>query len=110
MYTGFYLLITIGVLAGFLMRPLNMYVFGTAVSLMKYTDRKPLVILIMLSSMLSALAVTIATIYFSLKLAGFIPLTEHAPTFVVSFFVGGVLWVIYAKLFNRGCHIDLDQE
>jgi hypothetical protein len=56
---------------------------------------------------LSTLAVTFYTIYLSLKLSGFIMLTEHAPTFVVSFVGGGTLWVIYAKLFNRGCSIDL---
>ncbi|MGD8927213.1 MAG: hypothetical protein PVG20_10195, partial [Thioalkalispiraceae bacterium] len=100
----------IGVLAGFFMRPLNMFVFGKVVSLVKYTNSKPLVILLMFTSMLSALAVTIFTIYLSLELSGFIPLAEHTPTFVVSFFVGGTLWVIYARLFNRGCTIDLNQE
>jgi hypothetical protein len=106
MHTNFYLLITIGVLTGFLARPLNMFVFGKVVSLEKYIQRKPLVILLIFISMLTTLAVTISTIYLSLKLSGFIPLTEHAPTFVVSFIVGGTLWVIYAKLFNRGCSID----
>ncbi|MBI1422125.1 MAG: hypothetical protein GC149_01580 [Gammaproteobacteria bacterium] len=107
MHTNFYLLITIGVLAGFFMRPLNMFVFGKVAALVKYIQRKPLVILLMFASMLSALAVTISTIYLALKLSGFIPLAAHAPAFVVSFFVGGMLWVIYAKLFNRGCSIDL---
>ena len=107
MHTNFYLLITIGVLAGFLARPLNMFVFGKVVSLEKYIHRKPLVILLMFTAMLFTLAVTFSTIYLSLKLSGFIPLAEYAPTFVVSFLVGGTLWVIYAKLFNRGCSIDL---
>lgn len=110
MQSSFYLLITISVLAGFFMRPLNMFVFGKVVSLVKYTNRKPLVILLMFTSMLSAFAVTMSTIYLSLKLSGFIPLAEQTPTFVVSFFVGGTLWVIYARLFNRGCPIDLDQD
>ena len=107
MHTNFYLLITIGVLAGLFMRPLNMFVFGKVVSLVKHIHRKSLVILLMFTSMLSALAVTISAIYFALKLSGFIPLTTHTPAFVVSFFVGSMLWVIYAKLFNRGCSIDL---
>ena len=107
MHTNIYLLITIGVLAGFLARPLNMFVFGNVVSLEKYIRRKTLVILLMITAMLITLAVTFSTIYLSLKLSGFIPLAEHTPTFVVSFFVGGTLWVIYAKLFNRGCSIDL---
>ena len=108
MHTSIYLLITIGVLAGFFMRPLNMLVFGKVVTIVKYTNRKPLVILLLFTSMLTAIAVTMSTIYLSLKLSGFIPLAEHTPTFVVSFFVGGTLWVIYAKLFNRECRIELD--
>ncbi len=107
MYTNFYLLIVIGVLAGFLARPLNMFVFGKVVSLEKYIRRKSLVILLIFTAMASTLTVTFSTIYLSLKLSGFIPLAENVPTFVVSFFVGGTLWVIYAKLFNRGCNIDL---
>lgn len=107
MHSNFYLLITIGVLAGFLARPLNMFVFSKVISLEKYIRRKSLVILLMFSAMLSTLAVTISTIYLSLKLSGFIPLAGHTPSFVVSFIVGGTLWVIYAKLFNRGCSIDL---
>ena len=107
MHSNFYLLITIGVLAGFLARPLNMFVFSKVVSLEKYIHRKSLVILLIFTAMLSTLAVTFPTIYLSLKLSGFIPLAEHAPTFVVSFVVGGTLWVIYAKLFNRGCSINL---
>ena len=110
MHTSLYLLITISVLAGFFMRPLNMFVFGKVATLLKYTHSKPLVILLIFTSMLSALVVTISTIYLSLKLSGFIPLARHTPTFVVSFFVGGALWVIYAKLFNHQCRIDLDQD
>ena len=107
MHTNIYLLITIGVLAGFLARPLNMFVFGKVVSLEKYIRRKSLLILLIICSMLTTLAVTFFSIYLSLKLSGFIPLEEHTPAFVVSFFVGGTLWVVYAKLFNRGCRIDL---
>ena len=110
MQTSFYLLITISVLAGFCMRPLNMFVFGTVVSLLKYLHSKSLIILLMLTAMLTTIAVTISTIYLSLKLAGFIPLEEQTPTFAVSFFVGATLWVIYAKLFNHQCRIDPDQE
>lgn len=53
MPTSFYLLITISILGGFFMRPLNMLVFGKAVSVVKYVNNKPLVILIMFVSMLS---------------------------------------------------------
>jgi len=106
MHTNMYLLITIGVLAGFLARPLNMFVFGKVVSLEKYIHRKAFLILLIFASMLTTVSVTFSTIYLSLKLFGFIPLTDNAPTFVVSFFVGGTLWVIYAKLFNRVCSIN----
>jgi hypothetical protein len=109
MHTSFYLLITIGALAGFFMRPLNMFVVGKVGLLVKYTNRKPVAIALLFTSMLSALATTFATIYFVLKLAGFIPLGDQAPSFVVSFFIGGALWVIYAKLFNRGCPVNFDQ-
>ena len=110
MYTSIYLLITIGVLAGFFMRPLNMFVFGKAVSLMKYINSKPFMILLMFTCMVTAIATTFSTIYLSLKLSGFIPLADHAPTFAGSFIVGATLYVIYARRFNRGCPIDLDQE
>ena len=106
MHPSFYLLIVISLLAGFFARPLNMFVFGSIVSLVKYLHSKPLIILLMLSAMLTTMAVTIATIYLSLKLAGFIPLAEQTPTFVVAFLVGGALWVVYAKLFNHQCRID----
>lgn len=46
MHTNIYLLIAIGVLAGFLARPLNMFVFGKVVSLEKYIRRKMLVVLL----------------------------------------------------------------
>jgi len=107
MHSNIFLLIMISVVAGFFMRPLNQFVLGKAILLVKYTNRKPLVILLFFASTLTAIAVTISAIYLSLKLSGFIPLGEHTPTFVVSFFIGAMLWVIYAKLFNRGCPIDL---
>ena len=108
MHSSIYLLIVISVLAGFFARPLNMFVFGGIVSLVKYLRSKPLIILLMLSAMLTTMAVTLSTIYLCLKFAGFIPLAEHTPAFVVSFLIGGALWVIYAKLFNHQCRIDLD--
>lgn len=107
MHTSLYLLSTIGVLAGFFARPLNMFVFGKVVSLEKYIRKKSFAILLIFASMLSTLAVTIFTIYLALRLSGFIPLAGHTPAFAVSFLVGGTLWVIYAKLFNRSCSIDL---
>ena len=108
MHTSLSLLITISILAGFFMRPLNQFVFGKVVALVKYTNRKPLVILLMFASILTTFAATISAIYFTLKLSGFIPLEEHTPTFAVSFFIGSMLWVIYARLFNRGCRIDMN--
>lgn len=107
MHPSLSLLIVLSVLAGFFMRPLNMFVFGRVISLLKYTDSKPLVILLFLVSVLSAFSVTMGTIFLSLKLSGFIPLGGATPTFVVSFFIGGALWVIYAKKTNRGCPVDL---
>lgn len=101
----FYLLITIGVLAGFLARPLNMFVFSKVVSLEKYIQKKSLLLLLVIASMVTTLAVTFSVIFYSLKFAGFIPLDAHATTFIISFFVGGTLWVIYARLFNRRCSI-----
>ena len=108
MHSSIYLLTAISLLAGFFMRPFNMFVFGKAVSLTKYTDSKPLIVLLLFGSMLTTMAVSISTIYFSLKLSGFIPMGEHLPTFLVSFIVGGALWVIYARKFNVSCSIDLD--
>ena len=110
MHTSIYLLITIGVLAGFCMRPLNMFVFSKAVSLMKYINSKPIMILLMFTSMATAIATTFSTIYLSLKLSGFIPLADHVPFFAASFIVGATLYIIYARRFNRGCPIDLDLE
>ena len=106
MHSNLYLLITISLLAGFFMRPLNMFTFGKVVSLLDYTSNKPLVVLIIFTSILSTFSVTISTIYLSLKLSGFIPLAENTPSFVVSFFIGGALWVIYAKKTNRVCRIE----
>ena len=40
MQINLYLLILIGVLAGFFMRPLNMFVFSKVASLVKYTNKK----------------------------------------------------------------------
>jgi hypothetical protein len=108
MHERIFLLITIGVLAGFFMRPLNMFVFGKVARLVKHVDSKPLVIMLVFASMASAITVTMSTIYLSLKLSGFIPLAEHTPAFVVSFIVGATLWVIYARKFNHTCDIDLD--
>lgn len=106
MYASLYTLIAISVLAGFFMRPLNMFVFAKIISLLDYTSSKPLVILIIFTSILSTFGVTISSIYLSLKLSGFIPLAGNTPTFVVSFFIGGALWVVYAKLTNRVCRIE----
>lgn len=108
MQSNFYLLIAISVLAGFFMRPLNMFIFGKAVSLVKFVNSKPLVILIMFGSMLTTQATTIGTIYLALNFSGFTPLGDNIMTFVASFFVGMVLWIIYAKLSNHQCPVDLD--
>ena len=107
MHTSLYILIIISVLAGFFMRPLNTFVLGKVVFLLKYTDSKPLVTLLFFAAIVATFGVTISTIYLSLKLSGFIPLSENTPTFVVSFFVGGVFWVIYARKFNKGCQMDI---
>lgn len=106
MQPSIYLLITISLLAGFFMRPLTMFVVGKVLSLSKNIERRPLVILILIVSILSAIATTISAIYISLKLTGFIPLGENAPTFAVSAFIGSMLWVVYAKKFNRVCDIN----
>ena len=109
MHSSPYLLIAISVLAGFFMRPLNMFVFGKVVSLVNYVDSRILAILIMFGSMLTTQAVTISTIYLALKLSGFIPLAENMTAFVASFLVGMVLWIIYAKRFGHQCAIDVGQ-
>ncbi len=105
MHTSFYLLITIGLLAGFFMRPINMFVLSKIASLVKHIRSKPLVILSIFTSILTTFGVTISAIYLSLKLFGFIPLAENTPTFVVSFFIGGIFWVVYAKKTNSVCRI-----
>ncbi|MDH5446518.1 MAG: hypothetical protein OEY52_13265 [Gammaproteobacteria bacterium] len=105
MHSSLYLLITIGVLAGFFMRPLNEFVLSKLISLEKYIDRKPLVILLLFTAILSSFFVTISCIYLTLMLSGFIPLGENAPAFIISFFIGGTLWVIYAKKTNRVCRV-----
>ena len=106
--TNIFLLIIISVLAGFFMRPLNMFVFGKVTSLGKYTNSKPLLILILIATMISVPGTTIFTIYFALKLFGFIPLGEYATTFVAALIAGGVLWVLYARRFNAVCKVNLD--
>mgnify|MGYP000229737850 CR=1 FL=1 len=108
MHTNLYLLVTISLLTGFFMRPFNMFVFGKAVSLTKYTDSKPLIFLLLFGSMLTTMVVSITTIYLSLKITGFIPMGDHLPVFLVSFFIGGTLWVLYARKYNVSCNIDLD--
>lgn len=111
MHTSYYLLITIAVLDGFFMRPLHQFVLGKGIKLVKYVNRKSLAIVLLITSMLSGMAVTLSTIYLSLKLAGFVPLgKEYLGFFIVSFIVGGALWIFYARHFNRACPIDLDQE
>ena len=107
MHTNLPILITISLLAGFFMRPLNMFVLGKVIKVINYTDSKPLVILLFFTSVFSTFAVTMSTIYVLLKLSGFIPLGDHLITFVVSFFVGGAVWVVYAKKTNRTCPIDI---
>jgi len=106
MHTNLYILIAVGVLAGFMVRPLAMYIFGTIFSLEKYTRTKPQLIVLTLASALSTLSLTFLSVYLLLKISGFIPLQSHVPAFAVSFFVGGTLWVIYARLFNHTCLID----
>lgn len=89
------------------MRPLNMFVFSKAVSVVKYVNNKPLILLLMLGSMLTTQGVTIGTIYLTLKLSGFIPLGDNITAFVASFFVGIILWIIYAKLTDHQCPVEL---
>jgi len=109
MNTNHYLLIMISVLAGFSMRPLHQFIMGKGISLVKYVNRKSLAIILLLSSMIGGMAITLSTIYLSLKLAGFIPLGETGIViFIASFLVGSVLWIFYARKFNRVCSIGLD--
>jgi len=99
----------ISVLAGFSMRPLHQFIMGKGISLVKYVNRKSLAIILLLSSMIGGMAITLSTIYLSLKLAGFIPLGETGIViFIASFLVGSVLWIFYARKFNRVCSIGLD--
>lgn len=111
MHNPLYLLILIGVLAGFFLRPLNMFVFGSVFSLVKYTQSKTQAKLLIVLSALTTASVSLSSVFLALKLPGFIPFQGNsAPTFVISFFVGGMLWVIYAKLFNHECRVDFDKE
>jgi len=99
----------ISVLAGFSMRPLHQFIMGKGISLVKYVNQKSLAIILLLSSMIGGMAITLSTIYLSLKLAGFIPLGEKGIViFIASFLVGSVLWIFYARKFNRVCSIGLD--
>ena len=109
MNTSYYLLITIGVLDGFFMRPLHQFVISKGIKLVKYVSHKSLAIVLLISSMLSGMAVTLSTIYLSLDLTGFVPLGKtHMGVFVVSFIIGAMFWVLYARRFNLACPIDLD--
>jgi len=109
MNTSDYLLIAISLLAGFSMRPLHMFIMGKGISLVKYVSLKPLAIALLLTSMLGGMAITLSTIYLSLKLTGFIPLGEKGVIiFIASFLMGSVLWILYARRFNRVCSIGLD--
>ena len=109
MNTSHYLLITISVIAGFSMRPLHQFIMGKGISLVKYVHQKSLAIVLLITSMMGGMAITLSTIYLSLKLTGFIPLGEKGiVTFVASFLVGGVLWIFYARRFNKVCSIGVD--
>lgn len=93
------------------MRPFHQFIMGRGIKLIKYVSRKSLAIIILISSMLGGMAVTLSTIYLSLKLPGFIPLDkEYLAYFIVSFLIGGACWIFYARHFNRACPIDLDTE
>lgn len=109
MNTTHYLLIVISLLAGFSMRPLHMFIMGKGISLVKYVTKKPLAIMLLLTSMLGGMAITLSTIFLALKLAGFIPLGEmEIIIFIASFLVGSVLWIFYARRFNRVCSIGIN--
>lgn len=106
MNTSHYLLTTISLIAGFSMRPLHMFIMGKGISMAKYLTYKPLVIVLLITSMLGGMATTLFIIYLSLKLTGFIPLDEQSiVTFVASFLVGSVFWIFYARRFNKVCSI-----
>ncbi len=106
MHTNLSILIAIGVLAGFLVRPLAMFIFGSVISLEKYTRTKPQLIVVILASALSTMSLSFLSVYLLLKISGFIPLQDNVPVFAVTFFIGGALWVIYARIFNHTCLID----
>ena len=109
MNTSHYLLIAISLLAGFIMRPLHMFIMGKGISLVKYVHQKSLAIVLLITSMLGGMAITLSSIYLSLKFAGFIPLGEKGMViFIVSFLVGSVFWIFYARRFNRVCSIGLE--
>ena len=106
MNTNTYLLIGLSLLAGFSMRPLHMFIMAKGISMAKYLTYKPLVIVLLIASMMGGMATTLFTIYLSLKLTGFIPLNEQSiVTFVASFLVGSVVWIFYARRFNKVCRI-----
>lgn len=106
MHLNLYLLVAVGTLAGFLVRPLAMFIFSRVLSLEKYTRTKPQLVVVILASALSTMSLSFFSVYLLLKFSGFIPLGNHVPAFVVAFFVGGTLWVIYARIFNHTCLIE----
>lgn len=109
MNTNYYLLIAISVIAGFAMRPLHQFIMGKGISLVKYVHQQSLAIVILLSSMIGGMIVTLGTIYLTLNLASFIPLGEKGmAVFIISFLVGGGLWILYARKFNRVCSIGAE--
>ncbi|MDH5516564.1 MAG: hypothetical protein OEY36_01920 [Gammaproteobacteria bacterium] len=109
MNTNYYLLVTISVLAGFFMRPLHQFILGRGISLVRHVSQKNIAIVILISSMIGGMATTLFSIYLALKLGGFIPLNEQAIIiFIASFLVGGVLWIFYARRFNKVCRIGAD--
>lgn len=110
MHTNLFPLILIGLLAGFFVRPLSMFVFSTVFSLEKYTRTKTQGVVLIIATAMSTLTLSFSAVYVTLKLFGFIPLGDMAPTFILSFFGGGALWVIYAIVFNRQCTVDFDNQ
>jgi len=108
MNTNHYLLIAISLIAGFSMRPLHLFIMGKGISLVKYVHQKNLAIVLLITSMLGGMAITLSTIYLSLKFTGFIPLGEKGIIiFIVSFLAGSVLWILYARRYNKVCNIDV---
>lgn len=91
------------------MRPLHMFIMAKGISLIKYVSYKYLAVILLIISMTGGMAVTLSTIYLSLKLSGFIPLEKSdMPVFIAPFLVGSVLWIFYARRFNKLCSIGLD--